>query len=303
VPVSLRFPAHPGADEHDWQELVVRHLGLRQWERLALDQELDVLGSIATTALRTHGLLWPPASHIYVPALEVARGGSLITSLDHGTLLEGWRWARVHAVLHRRTPPEPRDLLRVGLAFAPARLRRWVHARAVASHLPWVRPSALDMVVRSFVRDGSSQEPRRWDRRIARVAGRRYLRLWAHSVDVLGAARDVEVHHPLLNRVVLSSLAAGGGADGWSELYGDLLPDVVLARRPTRAEMGPVLWGRRARAFAERWDGSGLDLELIDPDRLRAIWTGEHPWLGASTLAQAAWLAAEAGEAGDRTGR
>jgi asparagine synthase (glutamine-hydrolysing) len=297
VPVSVRFPAHPGADEREWQDLVIDHLGLRGRQVLEFDEELDVLGDIATAGLVAHGQLWPPSSHLYVPALDCARGGSLLTSIDHGQLLEWWRWARAQAVLHGRSRPVPRDVVRVGFALAPARLRREVIVRRWASHLPWVRPSALDTVIRFRVRDDSPLEPRRWDRRIAWLRSVRNITLHVHSVNALGAARDVEVHHPLLDPAVLSTLAQSGGPVGlerpWQELYADLLPAATLARRPTRHEMGPVLWGRRARAFAERWRGAGLDLELVDPDRLRTIWRGEHPWLGAATLAQAAWLASE----------
>jgi asparagine synthase (glutamine-hydrolysing) len=64
----------------------------------------------------------------------------------------------------------------------------------------------------------------------------------------------------------------------------------VEGRRGTLAEYGDAFWGERSRAFARDWDGSGIDHELVDSDRLRQIWSGP-PWLHASTLAQAAWLA------------
>src|SRR5487761_457194 len=36
VAFTHRFPAVPGADEDEWQELVIRHLGVADWERVEL---------------------------------------------------------------------------------------------------------------------------------------------------------------------------------------------------------------------------------------------------------------------------
>ena len=79
VPITRVFPEAPATDETEWQELVVRHLGLRDWIRLQLTDELDLLGPLATPRLREHGVLWPPTLHGDIPLLEpVAQGGSLI---------------------------------------------------------------------------------------------------------------------------------------------------------------------------------------------------------------------------------
>ncbi len=58
IPLTLRFPSTP-RDESRWQELVVAHLGLREWERIEVTVELDVLGDLACVGLTEHGLLWP----------------------------------------------------------------------------------------------------------------------------------------------------------------------------------------------------------------------------------------------------
>jgi hypothetical protein len=47
VPITRRFPTVAAADETDWQELVVRHLGLREWERIEFHDELDIVGPLA----------------------------------------------------------------------------------------------------------------------------------------------------------------------------------------------------------------------------------------------------------------
>ena len=47
------------------------------------------------------------------------------------------------------------------------------------------------------------------------------------------------------------------------------------------------------RRFAERWTGEGLDLDLVDPEALRAEWLSSAPDVHSLIPIQAAWLAAE----------
>ncbi len=299
VPVTLRFPGVASTRESQWQELVIAHLGVRDWERIEIVDELDLLGPVARSALDTHGLLWPPNAHVHVPILERARGGCLLTGLDGDGLLGDWRWARAQAVLHRRIRPEPRDLLRVGLALAPPRARRrWMRPH-VLSATPWLRPEArAELAV--MARTDAAREPRRWDRRIPCYRRRRYLSLTVRSLELLGATRAVTVRHPLLAPAFLAAVAGQGGGAGYGDrtaamhaLFGDLLPG-ELVRRRGKAEFGRALWKAQARAFAERWDGCGVDIELVDPEQLRAAWRVPSPWFGANTLLQQAWLATQA---------
>jgi asparagine synthase (glutamine-hydrolysing) len=51
VPVTLRAPHAPRADESAWQERVVGHLGLGDWVRLDAGDELDAVGPHARRAL------------------------------------------------------------------------------------------------------------------------------------------------------------------------------------------------------------------------------------------------------------
>jgi hypothetical protein len=296
IPLTWRFPAHPSTDESDWQELVIRRLGLRERERLRFGEELEVLGEMATATLRTHGLLWPPACHVYLPALERATGGSLLVAEDGHDLLDRWPFARAQAVLHGRARPEARDVLRVGAALAPLPIRRRVGAGYTDAGFPWLRVPARREVVRR--RGGRLAEPRRWDRWIAWRASHRTVRMAVQSLEMLAAAHDVATRRPLLSPRFLATIAREGGAAGLGRrpelarrLFGDLVPAEVLGRPGTKAEFGPVLWGSRSRAFAEAWDGSGVDHELIDADRLREIWAAEPRWLRASAVAQSAWLA------------
>ncbi len=295
VPATLRFAHARTTQESAWQELVVGHLGLGDWEVVELGGELDHLGELASGLLRRHGLLWPANAHFHEPLFARAAGGSLLTGLDGDGLL-GSGWAAARAALTRPGAVDPRDVLRASLAVAPARLRAARRRRRPLQGLSWLRPFAADHARRALA-DEAASEPIRWDRRVRWYARRRYLRLGVHSLGLLAGAHDTRVSHPLLERGFLAALAAEGGRGGLGPrdramryLFGDLLPDPLLARR-TKAEFGAIFWGERARAFAAAWDGGGIDPELVDAEELRAVWAQENPPLNAATLMQAAWLA------------
>lgn len=298
VPVTLRFPGVASTEESRWQELVVSHLGVRDWERIAIGDELDLLGPVARSALSTHGLLWPPNAHVHVPILDRARGGCLLTGWDGDGLLGGWRWARTQSVIHGRVRPEARDFLRVGLALAPPRARRRWMRPPVLGAVPWLRPAARAEFA-ALMRTDAAREPLRWDHRIAYYRRRRYLYLTVRSLELLAATRMVRVRHPLLAPAFLAALASEGGRWGYGDrtaimgaLFGDLLPLELVTRRG-KAEFGRALWRAEARAFAASWDGSGVGLDLVDPEQLRAAWRLASPKFGANTLLQQAWLATQ----------
>ena len=298
IPVTLRFEGVASTEESRWQELVIAHLGLQQWERIALGDELELLGPVAQSVLRTHGVLWPPNAYLHVPILETARGGSVLTGWDGDGLLGSWRWARAQTVLHRRAWPVPRDVLRVGLALSPAAVRRRVMRTSVLGMVPWLRVNVRGELA-EMVRADAANAPRSWDEWLGYYQLRRYVRLGVASLDLLGRARDVSVSHPFLDPHFLTALARGGAGAGYGDrdramrvLFGDLLPAEVIARRG-KAEFGGVLWGERSRVFAASWAGDGIDRERVDPGRLAHEWTLSRPRFGAGTLLQFAWLAAQ----------
>lgn len=294
VPVTLRFPHAPTTVESEWQEAVVAHLRLRHWEVIVLGDELDHLGDVARRGLRRHGLLWPANAHFHAPVFARATGGSVLTGLDGDGLL-GWDWAPRRAALAQPGPVHARDVLRAGLAIAPAPIRAARYRRRPSLPLSWLRAAAAAQMAAELARDAAG-EPIRWDRRVAWYARRRYLRLGVHSLGLLAAEHDVRVVHPLLDPGFLAAFAAEGGRGGVGDapsalrhLCGDLLPEAVLTRR-TKAEFGAIFWGPRARAFAADWDGTGADRELVDAEALRAVWAQVNPPLNAATVMQAAWL-------------
>ena len=73
---SFHFPESPAAEETEWQELVVGHLGLDTWVRREITDELDFVGPLAQRAMLRHGLLWPANMHFVAAVAREATGGA-----------------------------------------------------------------------------------------------------------------------------------------------------------------------------------------------------------------------------------
>ena len=296
VPVTQRFRDAPRAAESEWQELVVRHLALPDWECVDAGSEFGFVGSAAARCLLDHGLLWPPNCHLHAPLLERAGGGSLLTGLDGDTVLGGWPWVRVASVLSGRAKPEPRDLLRLGRAATAGPVRRQVD-RWRNSHTPgapWLRPSERGAYVSTWL--NALDEPLRWNARVAALARKRYLAVAFSSLQALADDAGTLLLHPFLDPGFLAALARAGGVRGWGDrtattaaLFGELLPRETVARA-SKAMFDDVSWSEPSRDFARNWNGAGVDAELVDPDALRAEWLKDTPHFGTATLLQSAWL-------------
>lgn len=295
VPVTLRFPGVEGTDESSWQEQVVRHLGLEEWERINLE-EIDFLGPIATSVLRRHGLLWPANTYFHVPILQRATGGSLLTGVDGDGLLSGWRWPPVSssASLHERARRWAAYAVRASIDASPPALRNLAGRRQFRPS-PWIRTDAWPEIARQLMA-AWELEPRRWDERLAWWSRRRYLACTRWSMALLAADHDVEVSHPLLDPGFLAALAREGGSTGLGDrttamhtLFADILPDPVLHRH-SKAYFDGAMWGPYSRTFIDQWDGSGIDTSLVDADRLRREWQKPMPLFTAASIMQSAWL-------------
>jgi hypothetical protein len=294
IPATYRFPGQPRSHESDWQERVIDHLGLGEWEILEGSVDLDVIGPAATAAVIRHGPLTPPNAHFIVPLAERARGGSLLTGIDGDSLFGGWRWTRLAALARGGRRPEARDALRIARFLSPAALQRRVGARPIPP-FPWLSDEAHDAVREIWGRDQFVQ-PRtfpgfiRWLRRSRHVDGFRTL------LVELGADAGALVENPFLDEQFLASYAQLGGSRGVGDrtramqiLFGGLLPPAVVTR-PSKAAFDEVYMGERARAFAARWDGEGLDPALVPADRLRADWSSGAVSFRTMALMQWLWL-------------
>lgn len=298
VPLTIRYPQAPDTFEDEWQQLVLRQLGIEDWQRLEITDELDIIGPHARAALRAHGVLFPANAYTYLPMYPLAAGGTLVTGLDGDGLLAGWSCEAAVDVLAGRRFPQPRDVLKLGMYAGPQRVRQAVWARRLRRDDSWLTPDAEESSRRAEARE-MAEEPMRWDRRVAWWHARRYLSLTQHFDDVLGGAADVVLSHPLLDSHFLSAIARLGGRHGPGDrtsvmrlLVADLLPEAVLARK-TKATFDAPFFNRHTREFAERWDGGGVDTSLVEPALLRAAWLRSRPPIGSAIMLQAAWLATE----------
>ncbi len=297
VPVTLRYPGVVDADESSWQELVIQHLGVEDWVRLDIEDELDYLGPIATRLLRRYGVLWPPYYHYEHVLLERAAGGVLLSGHDGDGVFGTYPWAGLRGLLRRERLPRRTDLFAVARAVAPKRLRKWEAPRR--HPLPWLRPEARSTVENGIALELASQ-PRRWDNWVPWLAKRRSLALALSTVDLLARDCGAQAAHPFLDGRFLAALAREGGWVGWGErtevmrgLFSDVLPDAVI-RRTAKSSLGGGFWRSTSRSFAASWDGRGVDEEMVDPAALRLAWTAHRPKTGATALLQGAWLAANA---------
>lgn len=276
VPATLRAPGAAAADEARWQERVVQHLGLEDWIRVEIADELDVIGPYARRVLRAHGLLWPCNVHFHLPLFELARGGSLLTGIGGDELFAA-----------AAAPTWRRQLL----GLAPRPLRRAVLARREPVPFAWLTPAARRAATAARAAEAAA-EPRRVGARMAWLRGLRYLELSLPALQRI--ADDVHVAHPLLYAGLWSAVAARGGfadrTSGMTALFGDLLPADVLSRR-SKAHFDEIFFHRHSRAFARAWDGTGAPEGLIDAEVLREHWLGPEPCAQTFTLLQALWLA------------
>ena len=296
VPVTYRFPGVASTREDEWQEEVVRHVGLVDWVRIAVTDELDSVGPVAQAVLRRHGVLWPFNAHLHVPLLERAGGDTLMTGVGGDELFGPQRWRVAQAVLTGRARPRARHVRTVGLALAPVPVRRAVLARRHEIRWPWLRPHVEARVHRARA-DWQARMPLRWDAAVGWWWQSRTRLVLAQTKAVLGADSDTQVVQPFLEPTVLASAARLFGRHGPSDrttalraLFGDVLPDRVLARR-SKATFNGAFFADHSRAFAARWSGGGIDATLVDPDEVAAVWNAVRPDPRSFSLMQAAWLA------------
>lgn len=297
IAVSARFANAPGTGESEWQELVAGHLRLGDWVRLGLDDELDLVGPVASGLLRRHGPLHPPHTSLFALLADRAGCRSLVTGFGGDQVFGGWLGNRDS---ERLPDGWERAAALAVYAAAPRRLRRVVLRRELPVR-PWLTEAARRAFERRWL-DVATAEPATWSGYLRRLARRRTMASLRHSLGLALGERGVVGVHPLLDRGFLAALARAGGRTGLGGrqellrlLAGDDLPREVLARQ-SKAHFHYAYFRGPSRAFARRWDGTGLDPKLVDPEPLRQAWLGRWP-RGSSALAlQAAWLASVEGQ-------
>jgi asparagine synthase (glutamine-hydrolysing) len=299
VAVTKVFPGAPRAEESEWQEAVVRHLRLTDWQRLTIGDELDLVGPLATERLAKCGVVWPPTVHGDVPMIDVLRGGTLVDG-EGGDEVFGVGAHRIAPVTRLLRSPRPLRWRRFRSplgALAPAAVRvRHLRRGGAVDALTWLRPAGKEAVAEALGRVEAAQ-PLSFAHSVRMVPRRRTQVIALRNRRILAGRDDVAVRCPLLEPEVVHALARDGGALGRGDrttvlraLVADVLPDAVLART-TKAEFGGAYMAGHTRSFAETWSGDGVDHALVDADELRRLWRTEDRIAPTAALLQSAWLA------------
>ena len=288
IPTTWRFSGAPLADESSWQERVVSSLALTDWVRLRAGDGLDLVGPVAQRVLLRHGLLHPVNVHLHQPIVELAGGGSVLTGAGGDQILSGWQ---------RRDGRGPRRLYD-GL---PAPVQAWVRHRRGHDPLPWLDHRVSRHLLAAHLRERRAQ-PRDLCRRVAWHAARRDLGLTTAALRTLAADSDVEVVNPLLDPAFHAALVVSfraGPVPSRTELLAAIAGGAVAAAciepRP-KARFLDVFFRAPTRDLVSAWDGSGVDPDVVDVARLKALWSSWPIPPGTAGLVQQVWLAGQPGD-------
>ena len=297
IAITNRFPDVAETDEDEWQETVIRTVGIKDWVRLEWADELDVLGPPALRVMERHGLAYPFNLHFIDPMASRAAGGSLLTGMGGDEIFGPWLRPTLRALLYRRQRPSRSTLRPLAAELLPRRARvNRAAAAQLAYERPWLREDVRRHIaeVRAATQIGTSPA---WTSELDRYWRTRYAQCGLASLRALGGDYDVQVLSPFAEARHLAAWAAEAGAAGppgrtraLRELVGDLLPIEVIERR-TKASFDGAFFGPATRQFIAEWSGEGLDDRLIDPERLQAEWSSNEPSLLTATLVRLAWLA------------
>jgi asparagine synthase (glutamine-hydrolysing) len=295
VPITWRFNDAPQADERTWQERVIAELGVTDWQRIDVDDELDFVGPHSQAVLRKHGVLYPANAYLHAPLLERARGGALLTGVGGDQVLGLGRWRHAARVIAGGRQATMRDAAHVALAVAPSPLRRAVDPQRTRLRSPWMQPDAEHEVA---VRHAAARaaEPVWWSARVRWQYRRRDLTLGTAALELLADDAGARLVHPLLDRGFTATVAEAGGRRGFPSrgaamagLFGSAAPRAVLERRG-KARLHEGFWRSPSRTLATEWHGDGVDRALVDHDALASTWRSDSPALRTASLLQQVWL-------------
>lgn len=295
VPFTLRFDDEPETHETEWQELVVRHLGLADWVRVAVRSELDLIGPVAGPVLRRHGVICHPLAFKTVPVFRAAQGGTVLTGEGGDEVLGQQRVTAVRK-LFARGRLTPANLRFAAREWAPAPLQH-ERARRFAAALRWLRPQPRAQLVELMT--DHYRAPLHWHRSMVRRMAMRGRVLGLRNRALLAREHGCEEVHPLYDPAFLSALAPVCGRWGYENrnallrvLFSDLLPASLL-ERTTKTTFTRPAFSEHTRDFVREWDGTGVDADLVDPEVLRECWDESTPDGRTAALLQQAWLSSQ----------
>jgi asparagine synthase (glutamine-hydrolysing) len=297
VPTTFRYDGHPRTQEDEWQEAMLRHLAIGDRVVLSYDDEADALGTIASGLLARVGHYWPSGAHVVMPLLEAAAGGSLLTGVGGDELFSPWEHRRLALLRAGRLRPGGDDLRRLALALSPPPVRRALWRRRAPVQIPWLTPAGNRGLAAAYADHVDRFLRRSWARSAEDYLDSRYLEVMQGSLAALAATADVALVEPFMDPAMVRAVVSRAPREGFASReealgahFGDLVPAETLGRS-TKAVFTEVFWGPASRAFAEEWDGTGLDPALVDVAALRAQWRAPRPDFRSVSALHAAWMA------------
>jgi asparagine synthase (glutamine-hydrolysing) len=301
IALTFRYANEPKTEESEWQELVVRHVGVDDWETLDMGTDHDVVGAPALEFLLSHGLVFPAGLPAKIPLLLRCRGGSVMSG-EGGDEIFGARRATALKKLLDKPPRLLRrhfqaELVRsVGPRRARAALyRKGFEGGSLEAALSYLRPRFLHQVLDDVALDLAS-EPFSNTQSLAWHLRRKIIVKHQENLTALAVEHDVQHLDPFLEPKfvgayarMLRPLGFLTRTEAMLALFSDLLPKEVLQRQSKAVFNRAVLTGI-SKSFAKSWQGGGVDPDLVDPEALRSAWLSDWPPWPSRWLMQAAWL-------------
>ena len=295
VPVTLTYPGLPDTDEAQWQELVLRHLGITERVVVPIRGEMSLLGPYAQDSLRRRGLLWPAAFQVQHGLFSQIASGHLLTGEGGDEIIGIRRGTPIGLVFRARRRPGRPLVKAAALAVLPSRLTgRRQRSGSLAQYQPWLTPRAVAIRMAEMAEFGAM--PLSWRASTWWLLGRSAIHALIQNYRELGVDYQAKVSHPLLDTGFVAALAREGGLWGYPgrtalmrHLFSDVLPDALLSRS-SKARFNTSRYTDVERDFARGWDGSGVDTGLVDVERLRAYWLSPNASSGPGLLMQSVWM-------------
>ena len=266
----------PMAEEAEWQERVNRHLGLREWEVRAVGATIGTASGHSTACSAPRR----PLSAEHVPsdpassrprAAARCSAASAATSSSHLALAQPRGPAR--AAQASRRSRDARRLVYVASPAGGAATMAALGSTGLGTSVAAPRGGANRR--RSWPPAHVAEQPRSWRRWVDWFVRRRALCAPLWSLSLLAADAGTSLRHPMLDPIFLAALASAGGHLGFGDRTSAMR--AMFAERcrtlccpgATKARYSEAFWGRRTREFAARWQGGGVDDELVDSGALK----------------------------------
>jgi asparagine synthetase B (glutamine-hydrolysing) len=303
MPVAFTFRYNINEEEADetvWQELVISHLEVPDWERAHVGNRHDMVGELAQAFLLDHGVVFPPPMYNYTLPLTRARGGTHISG-EGGDEIFGMR----RCTILRRALDDPKYLTTrqhlkyAALNLGPRQSRTAAWRRDLSgilgSALGYLRQEVREQLYQDLATHFTS-EPFDLRRSLGWHMRRKSIVMTQESLTAFSDEHDVAHVDPFLEPKFVAAFAGTARpfglatrTDAMRALFSDILPDDIMSRT-SKAVFNRCFLTDVGRSFARSWDGSGVDEEMVDVDVLRSAWLSAWPPAQSFGLLQAAWL-------------